>query len=153
MARKSVLVRNAGHEPILYVTPGHAIRMYIRNVAEFDEVDEKRPFGPFPFPLSMRLVKYQKMDWFFSKPIVWSKSGVLRRDKYKCAYCGGTANTIDHVHPVSRGGKSSWDNTVSACKVCNVKKRDRTPEEAGMPLRWRPFVPQRGQLIIGRRSV
>jgi len=152
VAQKSVLVRNAGYEPILYVTPGHAVRMHIRGVADFDEIDESRPFGPFPFPVTMRLRKYVSLDWFYSKPIVWSKSGVLRRDKYKCAYCGGHANTIDHVKPVSKGGLSTWTNTIAACKTCNVRKRDRTPEEAGMLPKWQPYVPQRGQLIAGKRS-
>jgi len=49
--------------------------------------------------------------------------------------------TLDHVLPRSRGGKSSWTNLVTACKTCNSKKGDLTPEEAQMPLRRKPFKP------------
>jgi len=67
------------------------------------------------------------------------------RDKCSCAYCGGkfpvSDLTRDHVIPASRGGRTSWENIVTSCASCNHLKRDRTPEEAGMPLLWRPFRP------------
>ena len=50
--------------------------------------------------------------------------------------------TIDHVIPRSRGGVSSWENCVLACMSCNKRKADRTPEQAGMRLRRRPFRPR-----------
>jgi len=67
---------------------------------------------------------------------------VLARDKMTCRYCGLalTINpgpcfaTIDHVVPWSRGGGRRKENLVACCDDCNQKKRDRTPEEAGMPL-------------------
>ena len=43
--------------------------------------------------------------------------------------------------PVSRGGHSTWSNTVVACVGCNTRKGNRTPEEAGMTLQYRPTVP------------
>jgi len=67
---------------------------------------------------------------------------VLRRDGYSCQYCGSTRSlTIDHVIPRSRGGQHRWDNVVAACERCNTRKGDRTPEEAGMPLRNQPKAP------------
>lgn len=58
---------------------------------------------------------------------------VLRRDDFTCVYCGskgdGVALHCDHVLPKSRGGKSTSDNLVTACKSCNSRKRARTPEE------------------------
>lgn len=148
MSKKSVLVLNAGFEPIHRVTPQHAVRMFVRGVAEFHEVDEGRPFGPFFFPISMHLHRYVKLSWYYDKPVVWSKSGVMRRDGYKCVYCGQTADTIDHVLPASRGGNSSWTNTVASCFRCNNKKDNKTPVEAGMKMLVRPpFVPRREQLI------
>jgi 5-methylcytosine-specific restriction endonuclease McrA len=59
-----------------------------------------------------------------------------------CAYCGGPAQTVDHVLPKSRGGASSWLNLVAACFGCNRAKDDRTPAEAGMKLRVTPYVPR-----------
>lgn len=77
----------------------------------------------------------------------YSRVGVLLRDRGRCAYCGrAAATTMDHVLPRSRGGATSWANAVAACEPCNARKGDRTPEEAGMPLRWDPFVPTRVQL-------
>lgn len=65
---------------------------------------------------------------------------VLGRDRYTCAYCGGFGRTIDHVIPKGGGGaRSSVTNAVAACALCNTAKGNRTPEEAGMSLLWRPF--------------
>jgi 5-methylcytosine-specific restriction endonuclease McrA len=60
----------------------------------------------------------------------------MRRDGYRCQYCGTKTHelTIDHIIPKSRGGSDSWENLVSACKVCNNKKGNQTPEEAKMVL-------------------
>jgi 5-methylcytosine-specific restriction endonuclease McrA len=73
---------------------------------------------------------------------VLSRQNILKRDNHQCQYCGATHDlTIDHVLPRSREGKSTWTNLVAACKLCNSKKGDYTPEEAGMPLRRAPFKP------------
>ena len=98
----------------------------------------------------MVLRRYISLDWYYSRPVVWSKSGVLRRDGYKCAYCGRTADTIDHLVPVSKGGVSSWDNCIACCRACNLRKADRTPDEAGMILLWHPKPPRRDQLVASR---
>lgn len=79
------------------------------------------------------------------------------RDNHTCAYCGGSfaasGLTRDHVVPTSRGGRNVWQNVVAACRACNQAKRDRTPEEAGMPLLYAPYVPSRWEDLIlsGRR--
>ncbi|MFT4087895.1 MAG: HNH endonuclease [Gordonia sp. (in: high G+C Gram-positive bacteria)] len=70
-----------------------------------------------------------------------TREKVLRRDRYRCAYCGGHADTWDHVHPQSRGGGNTWFNCVAACGPCNWGKADRTPEEAGLRLLWEPYRP------------
>ena len=59
----------------------------------------------------------------------------------------GRANTVDHVLPQSRGGGSTWENTVLACGPCNNRKRDRTPDEAGMRLLIEPRVPHWNELL------
>jgi 5-methylcytosine-specific restriction endonuclease McrA len=77
------------------------------------------------------------------KKVVLTRKNILRRDSYKCAYCGRSdlPLTIDHVIPKSRGGNDSWENLVCACTTCNNKKGDRTLEEANMILHSRPFKP------------
>lgn len=81
----------------------------------------------------------------------FSRRNLIRRDRHQCQYCGLRPGmhelSIDHVMPRSRGGRSTWENCVLACRRCNRKKRNRTPNQAGMMLlreprapRWSPFV-------------
>jgi 5-methylcytosine-specific restriction endonuclease McrA len=64
------------------------------------------------------------------------------RDRYICSYCGSNKNlTIDHIIPISRGGKSTFENCITACKSCNNKKGDRTPSEANMYLTKKAYSP------------
>lgn len=63
---------------------------------------------------------------------------ILERDAYMCAYCGRKADTVDHVFPKSRGGDEDPGNLVACCKRCNMKKNNRTPEEAEMSF-WKGF--------------
>ena len=55
--------------------------------------------------------------------------------------------TIDHVLPISRGGKNTWTNTVCACATCNQRKGNRTPHEANMKLSWEPKTPRVTYLV------
>jgi len=66
----------------------------------------------------------------------WLRRAVLARDDYICRYCGRRAQTldVDHIVPVKQGGRSTFDNLVTACAKCNRSKGGRTPEEAGMTL-------------------
>ncbi len=76
------------------------------------------------------------------------------RDRQVCAYCGGRFMirdlSRDHVVPVSRGGTDSWTNAVTACRSCNTRKGGRSPEQAGMPLLYVPYVPNRHEHFILR---
>ncbi|MFC0503806.1 HNH endonuclease [Micromonospora costi] len=137
----AVLVVNADLGPLHRVTVQHAIRMLCRRVAEIHEAEPDRVIGVFPLPRVVRLVRYVVTRWRFGAGPAWSRAGVLRRDHHCCAYCGGPASTVDHVLPRSRGGRNTWKNTTAACYACNQRKGDRTPAEAGMPLRRRPAVP------------
>lgn len=103
--------------------------------------------------------------------IAFSKNNVFRRDGFCCQYCMKTFSkenlTIDHVVPRSKWTHfescSSWNNVVAACKKCNSKKADRTPEEAGMQLRKlfnrqiinykRPSKPDYIGLVLGNSHV
>lgn len=86
-----------------------------------------------------------------------TKHKLLRRDRHTCAYCGEVgedrALQAEHIVPASRGGPYSWMNLVTACAGCNGRKANRTPEEAGMPLLYLPYVPSRYEafLLEGRR--
>ncbi len=83
-----------------------------------------------------------------------TNSLLFARDRHLCAYCGERHMTRelsrDHVKPVARGGRDSWTNTVTACRRCNTRKGSRTPEQAGMPLLYVPYVPDRHEHFILR---
>ena len=75
-----------------------------------------------PVPAVIMLKEYQKPK----STMRLSKRNVFLRDEYTCQYCGEEINessaTLDHVHPVSQGGKTTWENSTTACKPCNYKK-------------------------------
>jgi 5-methylcytosine-specific restriction endonuclease McrA len=93
-----------------------------------------------PFPTIVRLLVYIRVPY---KKIVLSRKNILRRDMYRCQYCGraDVPLTIDHIIPKSKGGDDTWENLVAACVQCNNKKGDRSPEDAKMILRKRPTKP------------
>ncbi|MDR6563713.1 MULTISPECIES: HNH endonuclease [Arcicella] len=93
----------------------------------------------FPMPSVIRLHRYVYLPY---KGVMLSRQNIFRRDGGQCQYCGTPEDlTLDHVLPKSRGGRTSWDNLATACKRCNSRKGDLTPEEAGMPLKTKPYKP------------
>lgn len=92
-------------------------------------------------PLVIRLIKIVRM--IYKNKVSYSKRNVFVRDKHRCMYCGKKHQqlTVDHVIPRSRGGKSSFDNCVAACRDCNLKKGNKTPTEAKMFLKRQPYTP------------
>lgn len=92
---------------------------------------------------------------FIRHDVRFSRHNIFDRDGNTCQYCRKRFSraqlTLDHVIPQSRGGDDSWENLVVACLPCNVKKGNRTPDEAGMPLGRSPkkpgWVPQLGARV------
>jgi 5-methylcytosine-specific restriction endonuclease McrA len=81
------------------------------------------------------------------------KREILRRDGYRCQYCGRVTThlTIDHVVPRFRGGQHSWTNLVAACPQCNRRKGGRSLAEARMQLLSQPYEPRStAQYLYGR---
>ncbi|MDP6461296.1 MAG: HNH endonuclease [Gemmatimonadota bacterium] len=87
--------------------------------------------------------------------VPFNRRNLFERDRSTCQYCGKHEDpetmTIDHILPRSRGGTSSWKNCVIACVHCNLKKRDRTPREAGMLLARTPVLPTWSPKLLMRR--
>jgi hypothetical protein len=83
-----------------------------------------------------------------------TKEMLLARDQYLCAYCAQrfrfAALDMEHIVPSSKGGADSWMNLVAACKACNRRKANRTPEAAGMKLHYVPYIPNRYEAFILR---
>jgi 5-methylcytosine-specific restriction endonuclease McrA len=72
------------------------------------------------------------------------KREILRRDGYRCQYCGRQSShlTLDHIVPRYRGGEHSWENLVAACPQCNRRKGGRKLEKTPMKLLRQPFEPR-----------
>lgn len=51
---------------------------------------------------------------------------ILEASNYICHYCQGSANTADHIVPVSQGGGNDLDNLLPACTSCNSTRQDKT---------------------------
>ena len=92
-------------------------------------------------PAVMRLIKLIRT--IYRTSVTFTKRNVLIRDHFKCAYCGASKEklSIDHIIPKSKGGKMTFENCVAACRACNLKKGGRTPSEARMFLKIKPFQP------------
>lgn len=109
------------------------------------ELDDALPIvgGALRVPRVVHLRRYDRMR----RPTVrLTRKNLMLRDAHQCQYCGRSPSlrelNIDHVLPRSRGGQDSWDNLVTACRPCNLRKGWRTPEEASMRLIRKPFVPR-----------
>ena len=93
----------------------------------------------FPMPTVIRLRHYVHVPY---RGVMMTRQNIFKRDGHHCVYCGTHDDlTLDHVVPKSRGGRTSWDNLVTACKRCNAKKGDYTLEQTGMVLSKRPYKP------------
>lgn len=139
----SVLVLNQDFSPITICSAERAFLLVYLNKAELIcELKEKMlrtVSQDFPFPSVIRIKRYASIPY---KGVILTRHNIFKRDNHACQYCGDSHNlTLDHLIPRSKGGKSSWTNLVTACKTCNTKKGDYSPEEAGLVLRAKPAKP------------
>ncbi len=155
-----VLLLNASYEPLAVITQRRALSLLLKGRVEAactDLIEIQGASHTLRVPTVLRLRRYINVP---RRGARWSRRGVLLRDRYTCAYCGIQAGqpqrglilarssfTVDHITPVSRGGKSTWTNTICACPVCNQRKADRTPHEANMALHWEPKIPRVSYLV------
>ena len=82
----------------------------------------------------------------FLRRTALSRKAVFIRDHHRCQYCGGHADSIDHIIPRSRGGATTWTNVVTACSPCNLQKGNRMLRESGLVLRRFPSEPTTQEL-------
>lgn len=139
-----VLVLNAAYEVLGLASIKRSVLLVLSGGAEMLSESGRylhTPSTKVPVPSVIRLKRLVRRG---PSRIPLNRRNVLRRDRYTCQYCGrqGSELTVDHVLPKSRGGQSTWENLVAACRPCNLKKGDRTPEEAGMRLQKPPRAPK-----------
>jgi 5-methylcytosine-specific restriction endonuclease McrA len=124
--------------------------LYLGKAEVLEEYAEKirGPSISMNIPAVMRL---KKPVTRVKRDVKFSRLNVYTRDDFRCQFCGAKRParelTYDHVLPFSRGGKTDWENIVTACGRCNRKKGNRTPEEAGMQLLKRPARPKSLPLV------
>lgn len=139
------LLLNQGYEPLGTISWQRAICLLtlgkVEVVEEYDR-DVRSVYLVVKMPAVVRLISRLRRR---KQRVKFSRQNVLARDRWRCQYCGQKKKiaelTYDHVIPRSRGGKTCWENIVTACQDCNARKGDRTPEQAGMRLRSRPERP------------
>jgi 5-methylcytosine-specific restriction endonuclease McrA len=138
-----VLILNQDYSALTVCSVQRAFLLVYLNKAEMI-ADAKDKFlrtvnNSFPMPSIIRLIDYVKLPY---RGVLLNRQNIFRRDGMKCQYCGAVSDlTIDHVLPRSRKGASSWENLTTACRNCNARKGDSTPEEAAMVLKSKPFKP------------
>jgi len=122
------------------------------------DVDDAVPIigGSLRVPRVLHLHRYERTP---KVTVRLTRRNLMFRDTHQCQYCGKQPPlrdlNIDHVMPRSRGGGDTWENLVTACRVCNLRKGWKTPEEANMALRRRPFRPKwsmTAQILLGSQT-
>lgn len=119
--------------------------VYTGKVEVLEEYDEviRSPSHEMKVPCVVRLKKAVSQ---IKKGVKFSRVNVMTRDGFRCQYCGDrlpmSKLNYDHVIPRSQGGKTVWENIVTACYACNDRKAGRTPAQAGMKLLRLPTRPK-----------
>jgi 5-methylcytosine-specific restriction endonuclease McrA len=145
----SALVLNATYEPLCVVSVRRATILVLTAKAECVSDGDgilHSAYRNLPIPSVVRLTRYVKVP--YRTHVGLSRRAIFARDGGRCAYCRGSAETIDHVFPRSRGGLHAWENVVAACRPCNARKEDHLLNEVGMHLRRRPTAPRELTWII-----
>ena len=140
---RRVLLLNVTYEPLTTVGLRRAVCLVLCGKAEIVHDDAAGAIlhaatVSLATPSVIRLSRYVRVPYRNRVPL--TRAALMRRDNYKCAYCGRKAETIDHVIPRSRGGQHAWENCVASCTICNHRKADRLLEELGWTLAVPPVV-------------
>ena len=140
---QQVLVLNASFEPLNVCTVRRAHVLVFKGKAEVLERLQqplRSASDTYPWPHVIRLLHYVRVPRSVKRKI--SRRALFARDGHRCVYCGSAGRlTLDHVVPRSRGGDSVWENVVTSCAPCNLRKGNSLPEEAQMRLQVTPRVP------------
>ena len=154
------LVLNADFRPLSYFPLSlwswqEAVKaVFLSRVNVVSEYDRKvrSPSIEMRLPSVIALKEYVPM----SRRPAFTRFNVFLRDRFSCQYCGGDfpteVLTFDHVVPRARGGRTIWENVVTACEPCNLRKGHRRPREAAMRPRRPPYQPSNHELQENGRA-
>lgn len=142
-----VLVLNMDYSPINITTLQQGFKLVFKGKAEIISHEKDNPIlterKKYIRPTVIRLLRYITLPF---RKVNLNRQNVFRRDDHKCVYCGDKENlTLDHVIPRSKGGSNTWDNLLTSCGSCNVKKGDKDVDsflnEYGLTMHHKPFKP------------
>lgn len=148
-AARRVLLLNASREPLCVVSVHRAVTLVLAGkavVLEEDSTVLRSEHLTLHAPHVLCLTRYVHVP--YRRTVPPTRRTVLQRDDHRCAYCSAPADTVDHVHPRSRGGRHEWTNVVAACSRCNHKKADRLLSEIGWELRVTPSAPRASCAVL-----
>jgi 5-methylcytosine-specific restriction endonuclease McrA len=146
------LVVNFTYEPVQVVGWQKAIYLLVTEKADllvgYDKLIRSVSMSMI-LPRVVRLRRYVRMK--LRDRGIYRKMDVFERDGWICQYCGIEVHqktaTLDHVVPRSKGGKTTFENTVTACGTCNSKKADKALIDSGLRLRTEPKKPANGRML------
>lgn len=144
------ILLNADYTFLNVVSWKRALKMVFKEKVEVLQHSEKTircGDSCIPLPTVMKLVKFIRT--IYRNRVPFTKKNIMVRDRYECAYCGSKRElTIDHIIPSSRGGKTNFDNCITACRPCNNAKGSRTPNEAGMYMKRQAYQPTISEFLM-----
>jgi 5-methylcytosine-specific restriction endonuclease McrA len=138
------LLLNSNFEPISIlplsvISWQHAIKLMFLDRVEVIEEYPDWIIRSEHLAINVPSICVTKEYFNFKKGVKFSRQNLYLRDLYQCQYCKDTFIpkdlTIDHVIPRASGGKTNWENTVTACKPCNHKKGTKLWKPARMPFK------------------
>ncbi len=151
------LVLNADFRPLSYyplsLWPWQEVikAVFLDRVDVVDSYDQvvRSPSLEMRLPSVIALREFVAQD----RPPAFTRFNVFLRDGFSCVYCNsGNDLTFDHLIPRSRGGRTTWDNIVTACEPCNLRKGGRLLKDCDMRLVRKPVRPSMPMLqAVGRR--
>ncbi|HWU69400.1 MAG TPA: HNH endonuclease [Stenotrophobium sp.] len=157
----AILKLDAGGLPVAWVHWQTAVTLYARERVRWETGEERfTVYGGICAATGRRssleigsiIAVADKSQRYQRGASLLTNRTLFQRDHNLCLYCGevfpASQLTRDHIIPASRGGATSWENCVTACRACNQRKDDRTPEEAGMKLLAVPYIPNLAEYLI-----
>jgi len=157
MEHVTVLVLSSGYEPLTQVSWKKAVSMWtsgrVEVVEEYDNIFIRTVDKAFKAPSVVRFLGKVYRRFKYGVKLRFSRNNIYLRDGGRCQYCLNKLSkdkiTLDHVVPVSKGGKKTWENIVLSCMTCNQKKGNRTLEQANMKLIKIPKIPSSLPIFLG----
>jgi 5-methylcytosine-specific restriction endonuclease McrA len=146
LSSSKALLLNSSYEPMKVVGWQKALILWFQGkveIIEYHNIFARSVSCSFQIPSVMRLKSYVRPRTY--GVVRFCRENVYLRDNFTCQYCGTRCSTkhltLDHVVPASKAGPKTWTNVVAACRECNQRKANRTPNAANMPLLKEPSVP------------